>query len=163
MHLRLEQKMHAHPDTVWRALGTEFADISNWSTFVETSRAIDQSEVPSPWIAAPTAPVPGRVTKTKATLTEVLTAYSAENRSLTFYAVGLPRIIRRARDIQTVTDDGDGTCSVSFEIDFDLAGPLEIFGPVVKRRMTKAFAGVLVDLERHAESLDRVHRGSTAS
>jgi hypothetical protein len=150
MHLRLEQKMHAHPDTVWRALGTEFADISNWSTFVETSRAIDQSEVPSPWIAAPTAPVPGRVTKTKATLTEVLTAYSAENRSLTFYAVGLPRIIRRARDIQTVTDDGDGTCSVSFD-------------PVVKRRMTKAFAGVLVDLERHAESLDRVHRGSTAS
>ena len=155
MRLCLEQEINAHPDAVWRVLGTEFADIANWSTFVRTSRAIDRGEVPAPWTVAPSAPVPGRETQTKARLTEVLAAYSDEGRSLTFHAVGMPKIIRLARDTQTVTPAGDGRSMVSFEIDFDLVGPFAMFDPIVRRRMRKTFAALLLDLKRHVESADR--------
>ncbi|MEM9651054.1 MAG: SRPBCC family protein [Actinomycetota bacterium] len=152
MHLRLEQPMNAPADLVWRTLGMEFAEIDRWSTFVRTSRPIDRSEVPIDSHVAPSAPVPGRETRTRAKLIEVITAYSDTDRSLTFAGVGLPRVVRRATDTQTVHTDGPHRCIVSFEIDFDLVGPLRVFDPIIRRRMTRQFTEVLDDLRRHTEA-----------
>ncbi len=74
MHLRLEQSIAAPAQSVWQILGPRFAEISEWSTFVKTSRALDPQEVPASMSVPPEAPVPGRETVTKAKLVEVLTA-----------------------------------------------------------------------------------------
>lgn len=154
MHLRLEQTIEAPADSVWEVLGTQFTDIADWASFVKTSRPVDRAEIPSTIAVAPTAPVPGRETMTKVKLIEVITAYSDDQRSLTFEAVGLPKIIRRAQDVQSVTATGEGSSTVTFEIDFDFVGPFAAFSPIVRRRMAKTFAGVLVDLKDHVESLN---------
>ena len=155
MELRIEQRIDAPADHVWRVLGTEFAEIDRWSTFVKTSRPLDRGEVPSGLTVAPTAPVPGRETTTKATLKEVLTGYSDEERTLTFVGLGLPPIIRLARNVQSVRADGPDRSTVVFEITFDFLGPFAVLGVVAKRRMATTFGRVLDDLKRHVEAAHR--------
>lgn len=152
MHLRLHQRIEAPAQSVWQVLGTQFARIDEWSTFVKTSRALEPSEVPASMVVPPGAPVPGRETKTKARIVEVLTAYSDEDKTLTFEGIGLPRIITRARDTQSVEANGPHASTVVFEIDFDFAGSFAVFCPIVKRRMSATFGEVLLDLKRHVEA-----------
>ncbi|MCP3975491.1 MAG: hypothetical protein GY720_13485 [bacterium] len=152
MHLLLEQRINAPADSVWQVLGTQFADIAEWATFVKSSRAISQKEVPASFTVPAAAPVPGRETMTKVKVVEVITAFSDEDRSLTFEGTGLPRIIRRAQDIQSVAAEGENTSTVTFEIDFDFVGPFAAFSPILRRRMTKTFGGILVDLKQHVEA-----------
>lgn len=158
MHLRLEQRIDAPASSVWQVLGPQFADIAEWSTFVKTSRALEPSEVPSSIDVPASAPVGGRETTTKAKLVEVLTAYSDEDHTLTFEGVGLPRIITRASDVQSVVAEGPDASTVVFEIDVDLAGPFAMFGPIVKRRMARTFADLQLDLKRHVESTGTLAR-----
>lgn len=152
MYLRLEEAVDAPAEAVWQLLGPQFAEIADWATVVRSSRAIEPSEVPASLTVAPDAPVPGRETTTKITLVEVLTAYSDRNRSLTFEAAGMPRVIRLARDTQSVVATGAATSVVTFEVEIDFVGPFAAFGPIVRRRMAKTFGNVLTDLKRHAEA-----------
>ncbi len=152
MHLRLEQHIDAPAAVVWNVLGPQFAEIAEWSTFVTSSRALDPNDVPSSMVVPPGAPVHGRVTATKATVTEVLTAYSDEHHTLTFEGVGLPRVITLARDTQSVEPDGPDASTVVFEIEFRFAGPFAVFSPIVKRRMAATFTDLLLDLKHHVES-----------
>lgn len=152
MHLKLETDIAAPADDVWRVLGIQFADIDNWSTFVKTSRTIEASEVPPSFTVAETAPVAGRETSTKATLIEVLTDYSNRDRSLTFHGVGVPKVVKRARNVQSVREVDANRSTVVFEVDFDFVGPLELLGPLVKRRMEKTFSEVQTDLKRYVEA-----------
>lgn len=161
MHLRLEQRIAAPAQSVWQVLGTQFAEISEWSTFVKTSRALDPSEVPASMSVPPDAPVPGRETMTKVKVVEVITAYSDENRSLTFEGIGLPKIITQAQDVQSVEANGPDSSTVVFEIDFDFAGPFAVFSPIVKRRMAETFTDLLLDLKQHVESAHETQQDRT--
>lgn len=152
MQLHLEQKINTPADAVWRVLGGEFADIASWASVVKTSRPIDASEVPASVRVASTAPVAGRETTTKATLKEVLTAYSDEERSLTFEGVGLPKIVRSAHNTQSVREIGPSTCAVVFDVQFDFARPFGFLASPMKRRMAKTFGGVQADLKHHVEN-----------
>ena len=151
MHLHLETEINAPADTAWQALGPSFAQIDEWASFVQTSRPIDRSEVPDDLTVDPTAPVPGRETTTKATLIEVLTNYDDAGRTLTFHGVGVPRIVTRARNVQSIRTTSPTTSTVVFEVDFDLWGPFRIFDPILRRRMAATFGDVQADLKRHAE------------
>ena len=95
MRVQLEQDINAPADAAWHVLGSQFADIANWATFVRSSRALRAEEVPNSITPDLDAPVPGRETTTLATLREVIIDYSDTRRALTFAAIGLPRIVRR--------------------------------------------------------------------
>lgn len=152
MQLHLETDIAAPADSVWRVLGTQFADIDEWAAFVQTSRPIGLDEVPASIVASPEAPVPGRETTTKVTLKEILTAYSDSDRSLTFLGDGLPPIVKRAQNVQSVRAIGPEASTVSFDVTFDFVGPFAVLSPVMKKRMSKTFAGIQSDLKRHVES-----------
>ncbi|MEM7339770.1 MAG: SRPBCC family protein [Actinomycetota bacterium] len=146
----MEKTINAPADVVWRWLGPEFANIDTWSSFVKTSIPLTAHDAPA--TVAPAAPVAGRETTTKATLREFITAYSDAERRLTFDAAGLPPIVRRGRNVQSVRDNGDGTSTLVFEIDFDFRGPFKVLGPIMRRRMATSLGGVQDDLRSHAEA-----------
>ena len=153
MHVRLEKKINAPAALVWRWLGPEFANIDRWASFVKTSTELASADAPAGMVVAPSAPVAGRETTTKATLQEFITAYSDERQTLTFDAAGLPPIVHHGRNVQSVRDDGDGTSTLIFEIDFVFKGPFKMLGPLMRRRMASSLGGVQDDLKAHAEAL----------
>ncbi len=151
MHVHLERSIAAPAAVAWKILGPEFAEIDTWASFVRTSEALQVADAPTGMTIAAGAPVAGRRTKTKATLSEFITAYSPEDMSLTFEAAGLPPIVKRASDVQTVRSTGDTTSTLTFEIDFDFLGPFAILGPVMRRRVEKSIGGTMDDLAAEAE------------
>lgn len=151
MHVHMERAINAPADVAWQILGAEFAEIDQWASFVKTSKPLGSSDVPASLTIAPGAPVPGRETKTKATLREFITAYDDERRTLTFDADGLPPIVRRGRNVQSVRPDGEDACTLVFDIDFDFVGPFKVLGPVMRRRMGDSLGGVMDDLKAEAE------------
>ncbi len=160
MQVRIEKKIDAPASVTWQVLGPQFVDIDQWASFVKTSRPLEQDEIPAGVVAATNAPVLGRETMTKVRIAEVITAYSDENRVLTFRGVGLPKIVRLIQDEQSVRADSDTTCTVRFDVTLDLVGPFAIFGPVMKRRMANQFGGILDDLKAHVEALYSNHTTS---
>ncbi|MEM7092573.1 MAG: SRPBCC family protein [Actinomycetota bacterium] len=152
MHVHLERSIHADADLAWQLLGPEFASIDSWASFVKSSRALDVADAPVGMVIAVDAPVAGRETTTKATLREFIVAYSDADRSLTFEADGLPPIVRRGRNVQSIRATGPDTCTLVFEIDFDFRGPFKVLGPVMRKRMQKSLGGVMDDLKTYAEA-----------
>ena len=156
MHLTLETEIDAPAPVVWEILAHEFADIANWSSIVDRSRPITVDEIEAELVPHPMAPVPGRETVSKVlTAREVLVDYSDRDMALTFEADGLPRVMKRAVDRQSVASIGDGRSKVSFEIDIDVAAPLRPFAPLMKRRMASSFGTVQSELRAAAESRGR--------
>ncbi len=151
MHVHMERSIAAPAAIAWQILGPEFAEIDTWASFVRTSQALQATDAPTGMTIAAGAPVAGRKTKTKATLSEFITAYSAEDMSLTFEAAGLPPIVKRGRDVQTVRSTGDTTSTLTFEIDFDFLGPFAILGPIMRRRIVKSIGSTMDDLATEAE------------
>lgn len=151
MHVHMEKNIEAPADVVWKWLGPEFANIHTWSSFVKTSKGLTSREAPAGMKLAPTAPVAGRETTTKATLQEFITTYSDERRTLTFDAASLPPIVRHGRNVQSVRDNGDDTSTLIFDIDFEFKGPFKALDPIMRKRMAKSLGGVQDDLKTHAE------------
>lgn len=151
MHVYMEMDIEAPAAVVWKWLGPEFARIDVWSSFVKKSKELSPREAPKGMLLAPTAPVAGRETTTKATLQEFITAYSDDRRTLTFDAAGLPPIVRHGRNVQSVRDNGDDTSTLIFEIDFEFKGPFKALDPIMRKRMAKSLGGVQSDLKAHAE------------
>jgi hypothetical protein len=151
MNIRLEQEIAAPAADVWMLLGTQFADIQDWSSFVKVSRPLTAQDAPADMSIAPTAPVAGRETTTKVTLREFITAYSDDKRSLTFEAAGLPPIVRHGRNVQSVRSEG-GRSTLVFEIDFDFKGPFKVLDSIMRKRMTRSLGGVQKDLKDYVES-----------
>ena len=151
MDLHLEQEINAPADKVWEVLAHQFAEISNWSPRIKSSRAIDISEVPAGFKVAESAPVPGRVTPNPlGELTEVLTKYSEANKTFTFEVAGPAPLFSL-----TANAKGADRCLVTFDIFFLPKGIFRLFGPLLKRRFqTSPFgpAGVIKDLKVYVES-----------
>ena len=153
MKLRLETPINAPADTVWKTLGTDFVDIDTWAGFVKTSRAMTASEVPASIEVPANAPVPGRETMTKVKVQEVITAYSDEERSLTFQGIGLPKVIRLVQDKQSVIPTSDTSCTAVFDVTMEFMPPFGFMGSFMKKRMSKQFSEILDDLKSHSESM----------
>lgn len=151
MHVQFSKDINAPADVTWQALGPEFARIDDWAGFVKTSRELTTADAPDSLSIAPSAPVAGRETKTKVTLREFITGYDDSQRTLTFDAAGLPPIVRRGRNVQSVQTTGPETSKLVFAIDFDFKSPFQIFGPIVRRRMSDSLVGVMDDLKTEAE------------
>ncbi len=152
MQFTITTPIDAPADVVWELLGRRFVDISEWSDVVRSSRAIGLDEVPPGVAVAPEAPVPGRSTTTRVTLTEVLTDYDEAGRSLTFVAANLPPVIRNVSDRQSVRAVTAASSEVDFEVRVDLAGPVALFAPLLRRRMQHTFGRVQRELKRAAEA-----------
>ncbi len=157
MDFKIEKVIDAPAAVVWDILGPQFATIDEWASFVNTSRPLERSEVPAGVVAAPDAPVPGRETMTKVKIAEVITAYSDENRTLTFRGVGLPKVVKLVQDEQSVRIDSATSCIATFHITVEFLRPGAVFGPVLKRRMSKQFSGILEDLKVHSEAVHNQH------
>ena len=152
MDVRLETSIDAPADKVWGILAHQFPDISEWAAGVAFSREASADEAPDGWALAPTAPVAGRLTNAGLELKEFFTAFDDEARRFTFRASGLPRIIEMSQNTTTVTQTGDGSCTVVFDIHVEMSGPFVVLTPVLKRRLTKGIKPVQEDLKVYAET-----------
>ena len=153
----IETKINAPADEVWAVLGKRFEEISEWTSVVESSRALDLKEIPSDYVPSPHAPVPARQTTAKnkgrtSTLIEVVTMYSDEKRELTFYGVGLPKFIDFASDRQRVIANGPNESTVVFDVEVRLTGIFTLFKGKVKKRFEENFKNVQLDLKSYVES-----------
>lgn len=159
MHVQFTKDIDAPADITWQILGPEFAQISDWADFVKTSTAVPASEAPDTMTISANAPVAGRETRTKATLREFITTYDDTRRTLTFDAAGLPPIVKRGRNVQSVEATGPETSRLVFNIDFDFKGPFEVLGPIMRKRMGDSLVSVMDDLKAEAE---RRHKRTVA-
>lgn len=150
--LLAQTQIEAPAEQVWTVVGTHFAAVDQWSSTVEESRPLRPDEVPPDISADPRAPVPGRETVSRLlTAKEVLVDYSAEQRQFTFDVAHPPRALKSARNTTHVTGVGDGRSQITFDVDFELAAPMKLFAPLLRRRMQKTFKGVQVDLKTFVE------------
>lgn len=117
---------------VWQVIGPGFARIGDWATTIPASAALP---APAPAAASPaaaSAPVAGRTCSTGTRLvpriTETLTGYDEQSRTLTYQAGGLPAFITAARSTWTVTPAGDTACQVTVTGHFQTRGVLGLLG-----------------------------------
>jgi hypothetical protein len=118
---------------VWQVIGPGFARIGDWATSVPASTAIP---VPAPAPASPAAavcaPVMGRTCSTGTRLvpdiTETLTGYDEQSRTLTYQAGGLPAFITTASSTWTVTPAGEAASRVTVTAYFQARGVLGLLG-----------------------------------
>jgi hypothetical protein len=117
---------------VWQVIGPGFARIGDWATTIAASAAIP---APAPAAATPVAyraPVLGRTCRTGMRLvpsiTETLTSYDEQRRTLTYQAAGLPAFITTAASTWTVTPTGETTCRVTVTGHFQARGVLGMVG-----------------------------------
>ncbi|HET9970550.1 MAG TPA: SRPBCC family protein [Streptosporangiaceae bacterium] len=117
---------------VWQVIGPGFARIGDWATSIPASAA---TPVPAPAAASPAVargPVTGRTCSTGIRLvpriTETLTGYDEQGRTLSYQAAGLPGFITAARSTWTVTPAGEAACRVTVTGHFQTRGVLGLLG-----------------------------------
>ena len=156
MKLRLEKEINASADKVWGVLAHQFAEIGEWAPHIEYSRIIEDSEVPTHFKVADSAPVPGRATPNPlGEVTEVLTMYSENDKAFTFEADGPRPIFNHTQNTTHVIDQGADKCLVTFDLELMPKGVFKLFKPVLERRFkTSVFgpAGVINDLKDYVET-----------
>jgi hypothetical protein len=122
----------APADEVWQVIGPGFARIGEWATTIPASAAIPAPAPAAATPVAPRAPVLGRTCSTGTRLmpdiTETLTDYDEDRRTLSYQAAGLPAFITAARSTWTVTPAGETTCRVTVTGHFQTRGVLGLVG-----------------------------------
>jgi hypothetical protein len=122
----------APADQVWEVIGPGFARIGDWATSIPASAAIPVLAAAAASPAAARAPVMGRTCRTGTRLvpdiTEMLTGYDKQRRTLTYQAAGLPAFITTARSSWTITPAGEATCRVTVTGHFQTRGVLGLLG-----------------------------------
>lgn len=155
MRVYLQQDINASAETVWKIVGQQFANVADWASSLDYSKAIDAEDVPAGVHVAQTAPVAGRTTPNPlGELVEILTHYSDDDRTFTFTTFGLPPIITRMDNTTTVVELAPNLSRVTFTIEGELRGPFKLIGPLLQRRFAtskRGPAGVIEDLKRFAE------------
>jgi polyketide cyclase/dehydrase/lipid transport protein len=113
---------------VWQVIGPGFARIGDWATTIPASAAIPVTAPAAASPAAASTPVMGRTCSTGIglvpSITETLTGYDEQRRTLTYQAAGLPAFITTARSTWTVTPTGATTCRVTVTGHFQARGVL---------------------------------------
>ena len=145
--------INASADKVWDILGKQFAEIDKWSSTVITSKVVSFDSVPDGIVASRNSKVAGRTTTSKAlTATEILTEYSDENREFTFVSANTPKFLEYGRNHSYITDLGNNTCKVTFEVEMKINGILRLFKGKFKKKFIKAMTQVHQDLKVYAET-----------
>jgi hypothetical protein len=149
----------APAEAVWEVLGPGFARIGDWATAVPASTAL-ASPTPPANVASVAGlievPVAGRVCTTGVRLvpevTEILTAYDATVRTLTYQAAGMPSFVTTARNTWTVIALDAGTCRVRLDAQLDTRG---LFGAIARRlllvQVGRTSRHLAEDLRHHVE------------
>ena len=152
MNLLIETEIDAPAERVWYLLAHKFANIASWSSTVSASRELDRNEIAPHFDIAPSAPVAGRETTSKAgTFQEIIVEYSEADRMLLFDTDGLPGIFTTGTDRQQVTELGPGRSKVSFDVTMEARFPVSLVVPLLKRRMRKTFSLVQDELRIASE------------
>jgi len=149
----------ASAEAVWEVLGPGFARIGDWATAVPASTALPGPAPPAnvAGVAGLTGvPAAGRACATGVRLvpavTEILTAYDATVRTLTYQAAGLPGFVATARNTWTVIALDAGTCRVSLDAQFDTRG---LLGAIARRlllvQVGRTSRHLAEDLRHYAE------------
>ncbi len=155
LKIYIETEINSSADHVWEILGTKYADVSVWSSLVDTSYSITAEDLPMGYEALPNSPVPARITvagKKEHKITEVLTIYNDESRELKFYGEGLPGFFVSSSDHQRVESIADNKCKVSFNIELKLKGPGIMLKGLLKKRFFKVMTEFQNELKVYAES-----------
>ena len=153
----VQTKINAPADKVWAILVKQFPDISNWTSFVESSKALTADEISSDYTPAANAAIPARQTTVgnkgkTSTLVEIVTMYSDERWELIFYGLGLPKFIEYASDKQSVIVNGENECTVVFDVKVRLKGIFKLFKGKAEKRFAENFKKVQNDLKIYAET-----------
>jgi hypothetical protein len=117
---------------VWQVIGPGFARIGDWATAIPASAAVPVTAPAAPSAAAASTPVMGRACSTGIglvpSITETLTSYDEQRRTLSYKAAGLPAFITTARSTWTVSQTGERTCRVTVTGHFQARGVLGMVG-----------------------------------
>jgi hypothetical protein len=117
---------------VWQVIGPGFARIGDWATTIAASAAIPAPAPAAGIPATASTPVMGRTCSTGIglvpSITETLTSYDEQRRTLSYQAAGLPAFITTARSTWTVTPTGETTCRVTVTGHFQARGVLGMVG-----------------------------------
>ena len=156
MKFQIKQEINVSAEEVWDVLAHQFAEISEWAPNIQSSRAIEMSEVPEVFRVAEGAPVPGRVTPNPlGELIEVLTMYSEENKSFTFDVLGPRPVFSYTQNTTNVIPLDENKCLVTFDLILMPKGIFNLFSPILQRRFeTSKFgpAGMIKDLKTYIEN-----------
>ncbi len=155
--VKVKTRINAPAEKVWETLGKQFDDISIWTSFVDSSKALSPDEIPSGYNVATNAPVPARKTIVKnmartSELIEVVTMYDDDNRELMFYGLGLPRFIAYAGDKQGVIEINENECFVVFNVTVRLKGIFKLFKGKLEKRFAENFQKIQNDLKIYSET-----------
>lgn len=142
--------MATSAEKVWQVLGPDFVNISHWADGVASS--VEDTSLGDP---LPGAPVAGRICQVDGLgeARELILHYSVEQQQITYNlkASGLPGFVTGLQNAWSVKSVSDQRAEVTSTISVTTAGILGmIMTPLMKRNFTKAIAGALEGLEKHA-------------
>lgn len=152
MEVIVDTQVDAPAEVVWALLAHRFADIADWFSDVESSRATQPHELAG-MVPAPEAPVPGRVTVSRIVrATEGITEYSEAERRFAFEAVGLPRLVVPAmKSTTTVTASGPAGCLLRMHAELTFAPLFQPLSFVMRRRMGAMYRRLGAELKSRVE------------
>lgn len=153
MRLKRSLEVDAPPETVWRILADEYAEVGSWACAVHASEA---DATPPPF---PGAAVGGRVcTASIGAVTETIREFDAQAMVLAYeaQAASMPFFVRGLQGRLTLAPSGTGT-EVGLRFDADLMAPFEtLTGWAMRRQFRTAIDETLEDLKPYAET-GRIH------
>ncbi len=153
MKLHIEKELNAPANVVWDILGNQYAQIGEWFSVVNYSRASKPEDIPPEYTPLPHAPVAGRYTESAVVkANEILTMYSDENREFIFDAVDVPKfMLSLSRNHTRVKPIGNDRSLVTIDVEMRLKHLFNLISPILRSRMTRMFTQLLTELEQHAQ------------
>ncbi len=146
MEIKRQVTVNASADKVWKILGTDFNNMSEWSSFVLESKAIP--DLP---------PGSGRVLNTKelGEVVETIYKYDDDKRELAFILEGkkMPFFMRKIDSTWRVKPQGDARSVL--EVQFDVT-VMPVFKQLMSGMISKGIAkrtdGLISELKYFAEN-----------
>ena len=149
MKIETTRNISAEPEKVWRIVGEQFGEISEWSSGVIAS-ALD-------------GPLSDGVTRTcelsgsgggpGGVITEQVTRFDRDHQSLTYHIrSGLPPMFGDVSNAWQITGTGPGRSTVRSELNVDLKWWAKPMTPMVRKQFGRTIEGLLKELADAVEA-----------
>jgi carbon monoxide dehydrogenase subunit G len=146
MEFRKQITINKSADDVWKIVGTDFNEVSDWSSFVITSNGDNPPAVGE----ARVCDVNGM-----GQVVETIYHFDADKRELAFTLEGSrnPFFMKRIENEWNVRSQSDGQSTVDLGVNIDLMTPFkQLMSGRLKKMMGKRADFLLNELKQHAES-----------
>ena len=146
MNITRQVTVNASADKVWKILGDDFNNISEWASFVVDSNAIPDQPEGS-----------GRICNVKGTgeVVETIHKYDDDNRELAFELKGkkIPFFMQKIDNTWRVKPKGDTSSEIQVNVDLTVMPVFkQLMSGMLNKQMSKTADGILSELKYFAEN-----------